>query len=52
MLFRSRPNGATGKGFIDLSINQFMNDPKLDDMILDYGMKMLDLKLNKIFYKK
>lgn len=47
--FGIRPNGVEGKGFIDMSITQFLREPKLDELILKYAMNSLDLKLDKIF---
>ena len=47
--FGIRPNGQQGKGFIDIALNKFMSDPKLDELILSWANKELDTQLNKIF---
>ena len=46
--FGIRPNGQEGKGFLDIAINKFMTDPRLDEMILNWAEKNLDVELNKI----
>jgi len=48
--FGIRPNGQQGKGFLDISLNQFMNDKQLDSLILKWADKQLDIRLNKILY--
>ena len=47
--FGIRPNGQQGKGFIDMSVNQFMQDPKIDELILQFGENYIDVQLDKIF---
>lgn len=47
--FGIRPNGQQGKGFADIAINKFMNDKHLDDLILRWADKELDVQLQKIY---
>ena len=46
--FGIRPNGQQGKGFVDIALNKFLTDKRLDDLILTAVEKELDMQLNKI----
>jgi len=46
--FGIRPNGQQGKGFMDIALNKFITDKHLDDLILAWADKELDVKLTKI----